>query len=901
MVMFTKLGQLIAAPVDENGNPRAISPQEFQVWMTEVERTLVALGSVGIDPEDLPPYWLRAVNSGAGTPNAIQATTALPVTEAVLVVLNILDTNTGAPVTVSFNGQAPLTIKTRSGQDIISGGLTPGYLLGAKMGAVFQLFSDEAIASLIFIARDETLAARDRAEVAADLAAGFASDIISQGNVPIFDSRDTAATYVLTGLRAIIINRPAPTDALAPTRYEPVAQPGNVEPLHEAKFQDADGTWWEMAESAPDFRAFGAVDDGATFNDAAWGAAQSYIQAKPGAVLHVRKTLTGVFEYEWRGAFDGPMEVEEGVTFRGAAIQPYVTNKVLNGKLLLKRTDNPVWPNGFEIYPQPQSEMRKSYLTPGDLDFSEPKAVDVTQTLLQMTGWPAVTAWNNAPSTGISRSADLAVFNLETMTAAGFVGVHTKAEAGYSYSASLRHLGTGSLVPACFVRTETRTVAFWFDGSTANTFKIAFLDHLAGTAQEANIGAIAPDQLGYQFRYCQLGIDVISPYHFELTLNGVKASPVSDFSTPGLNGEAILYVGWGFYRGGGLTGSAFVCYPTKTEFFNPSVPKPLRVLTFGDSITDPNIPGWPIYLTELLQGSNGVQIEQLSNVAVSGDSAAQQLEDLQALNLSGYTLAVGMVGTNDIRGQTEIGAFKSTINSIVDLFRNASIPLVLATPPVMYDETEAAAHGGGGFELGNTERGAPYRDLILRVVADSRSIHKQAVGVVDTLRAMPPILARYIDWNAAGSRVDPLVYDNIHLSALGRKYLANALARKALAVLTNSKPTKATSPTVSLSSSWFRNTWTYYGGDSANWWIDEQGVKHLSFSLLTTSGDAGVIADGVVIMQLPIHLRPESRVRVPCSTASNASGTLVFNVDGTVQAFGIVSGAKYVAAQAHYL
>ncbi len=99
---------------------------------------------------DLPYSFIVASDVGAGTPNAIQATTSIPTTESALILLNIFEASTASPVTVSFNGGSVLTIKSNSGNDIAAGGLVAGMqVLGRISGATFRLASDQASAALL--------------------------------------------------------------------------------------------------------------------------------------------------------------------------------------------------------------------------------------------------------------------------------------------------------------------------------------------------------------------------------------------------------------------------------------------------------------------------------------------------------------------------------------------------------------------------------------------------------------------------------------------------------------------------------------------------------------------------------------------------------------------------------
>ncbi|TDX72592.1 hypothetical protein EDE05_12813 [Neorhizobium sp. R1-B] len=215
MSIFTKLAQLIFAPVDENGTPRSVNNQDVQVWGTEVERlvdlfvaggsliysTRAALfadlahaansmawvlgdstaayngiyGKVGASGSgswarrgDLPFSFIVATDAGAGTPNAIQATTAIPVSASSLIWMNIADTNTASPVTVSFNGGSALTIKANGGNDVVAGGLVSGMIvLGMVSGTTFRLLSDQASTAILAAAEAALAAAEALVQAAA--------------------------------------------------------------------------------------------------------------------------------------------------------------------------------------------------------------------------------------------------------------------------------------------------------------------------------------------------------------------------------------------------------------------------------------------------------------------------------------------------------------------------------------------------------------------------------------------------------------------------------------------------------------------------------------------------------------------------------------------------------------
>jgi hypothetical protein len=255
MSLFTKPANDVWAGHNADGSARRPDNQDAQRWGSEIERVISALASTGgaifqsksqMDPSlgypaftmawvlgdspddfsgiyqkigasgtgswnrlgDLPYSFVVAIDSGAGTPNAIQASSALPVSTSALVLLSVIETNTASPVTVSFNGGAPLTVKSNSGLDVTAGGLIAGMVvMGHVSGSTFRLVNDEAIASLIYEARDEVAVDRAAAEAARDLAEQYASDAAAQANVPIYSSATTAAGLAIpVGITALRVN-----------------------------------------------------------------------------------------------------------------------------------------------------------------------------------------------------------------------------------------------------------------------------------------------------------------------------------------------------------------------------------------------------------------------------------------------------------------------------------------------------------------------------------------------------------------------------------------------------------------------------------------------------------------------------------------------------------------------
>jgi hypothetical protein len=133
----------------------------------------------------LPYSFIAAEDTGAGTANAIKATSAIPVSGMALVLLNVYEIDTGSPVTVQFNGGPVLIIKTNTGQDVVAGGLPAGVvLLGRQVGSKFQLVSDIASAAIAAAAE----VAKVAAQIARDQAVSAASSVQSEQTSRAFAS-----------------------------------------------------------------------------------------------------------------------------------------------------------------------------------------------------------------------------------------------------------------------------------------------------------------------------------------------------------------------------------------------------------------------------------------------------------------------------------------------------------------------------------------------------------------------------------------------------------------------------------------------------------------------------------------------------------------------------------------
>lgn len=151
---------------------------------------------------DLPYSFIRLNDAGAGTANAIIATSSIPLpgaASAALLVMNVFEANTG-PVTITANGAAAKPLKTNSGNDLAASYLTAGMMISfIDDGTNFRLLSDVASAAIV--------AAADAARIAAEAA-------VASVNLPIIAPGDAGKQLYVTEDEDGYVLRPPSSGAL---------------------------------------------------------------------------------------------------------------------------------------------------------------------------------------------------------------------------------------------------------------------------------------------------------------------------------------------------------------------------------------------------------------------------------------------------------------------------------------------------------------------------------------------------------------------------------------------------------------------------------------------------------------------------------------------------------------
>jgi hypothetical protein len=131
--------------------------------------------------KDLPYSFVVASDTGAGTANAIQVTTDIPVSDGVIVSFVLFEDTTAAPVTVAINGGTPLTLKTNRGNNAsaLSAGMDIWFRTRSS-DSTARMLNDQDVSLLVEEAADAFVAAtqayRDEAAASATSSQDAADD-----------------------------------------------------------------------------------------------------------------------------------------------------------------------------------------------------------------------------------------------------------------------------------------------------------------------------------------------------------------------------------------------------------------------------------------------------------------------------------------------------------------------------------------------------------------------------------------------------------------------------------------------------------------------------------------------------------------------------------------------------
>ncbi|WP_174804338.1 SGNH/GDSL hydrolase family protein [Martelella limonii] len=764
----------------------------------------------------LPYQYARATNTG-GT-NAITATTDIPLTTGMLVTLPVVNTNTGN-MTVVFNSGAAVPIRSASGNQITAGGVVAGMqLLGVYTGTEFRLISDQASSAILAVVED-----------AKNVVVGVMTTVID----PQFANISTAEAF-------------APTlapDYIRTAGYAASGDGGGAlykkaasEPSHDGKFfitlDDAvTDVWYELAETKARPEYFGT-------GRAALTSAKGYTVAKGTAILlgpndyNIGDTLPG---FDFEGV---TIEVDPGASITGAVLIYGGTPPRVTAELTINYEDS----TGVDFshtftpsYTTPQSQ-KDMWLGEGDIDRSFYSNVDAINMEHATIAWPSSDTWTpSAAPTG-----DASEINWPTSSDATWRASFTPMRGGQELNCVF---GAGSYQRAAFIRTSRGYFVFYTptgSGSGLYAYKLTG-DSVVSSAVD---WIARSDHLSMQPANAMWTIRIIDHRTWSVLLNGMEVIGKQDI------GDGIIYdAGFGSY--GDASASVKIELVSKNNRSISQTPAPSRLLIVGDSISAPIQGDWPSQMRQTMDGSFGLRLLEVVNVAVAGANSSDMVTEINNNGTRSCNYGLVLIGTNDIQGgasaETTLGnlGFTDGDGGLLSLLRASFCEPIVAIPPLWYTQ----ALSGQGGETFNYAAGARTRAAIVRLCA------QRGIKCIDLQQALGPMIANYI----ALADVDNGLRDNIHGTLATNRLIAMAFAR-ALA----DKMFRKMTPEISPRSvpSLFQNGWS---SASARLRVSEDGVVTLSGGVNT-----GTKTDGTVFYVLPVNLRPS--VDLVFITATNDAG-----------------------------
>lgn len=372
---------------------------------------------------------------------------------------------------------------------------------------------------------------------------------------------------------------------------------------------------------------------------------------------------------------------------------------------------------------------------------------------------------------------------------------------------------------------------------------------------------------------------------FSIILNGFNIKTVDTDSD-------ILEFGAGIQGAGSITVSNIV----KRSNVPAVQGQFLRFAYFGDSLTaDSMVNSWPSLLRDNLDGSCGIRISKNDNFAVAGASSAGQRAVMDTVNLGSYNVTVIMLGTNDVQGGVPVSDYIANMEYMIHNALNNGNTVIVGMFPLWYTRGQAGAHGQASS---NYDQGKEHRSGLLKLIASYG--YTSRIRLVDLTTVLGPVIADYINPalnpELAAQGLDPVVYDNIHLTYNSRILVAKAFGE---AILSASSPTFITDvylPVV-LDSGMARNGWAIDTGNSF-FLKTNSGLGHLEFTFNNTPATPPV--DGTVICVLPKEMRPVKTVRAVVFADTVNARILVDHANGEIKIYGMTAG-MYISGVIDYL
>lgn len=418
-----------------------------------------------------------------------------------------------------------------------------------------------------------------------------------------------------------------------------------------------------------------------------------------------------------------------------------------------------------------------------------------------------------------------------------------------------------------------------------DAFQISLYEKANGAAQTQTQTAFTWKSAGvdaaYRPRLCHWGYRISRTLRqIELLLNGVVVYRYELSSAMGW----IVEAGPTVFGAGIANVAATRLVRDDREHFvgGPAVSIGIFGDSKSDSVSTPESPGrfpvqWPHYLPALLDGSGGIRVAALSNLAEAGTTMAGARARLAAWLSTAAGIAATVViifsGTNDIQAQTDPDAVYNDLLWMVTEARKTAKHVIVVGPDGFYSRD--LVNDGSGVITAFSAFGAPIRAAIQQVAVATGCLYadgQKAIGLETP------------EWrNNEASVTKTRLPDILHGAGLYAAQMANVIAHEVMAAVI--MPARGAVRDLDIPAS---AALSGYVIDAASR-LDRSADGLVSLDMTVTAPAYGA-ADNIV--RLPRSMWPRRRVE-SFVQYNNQRGTLIIfglddgNVAGLTQIVGL--------------
>ena len=636
-----------------------------------------------------------------------------------------------------------------------------------------------------------------------------------------------------------------------------------------------------LSEAVNDIRYFGGIDDYNGTTGTNNKAVIDYLISLRPITIKLPKTDTGVYFYSGAASastvdYTGVvLDIDEGVSIHsdGTANGPFWRKGVQVNRELKSRVGGA----RYDLYSSPEQYLRPSEqmsrLTSGDGVISSPKLIDFSSSdikCFQLSSWPAGTLTPISPV-----SATTADLDLGTLPATSFKMAGVPVVPGDFIQA---HVVATTVRPCFFIQTVTGWVVCQQVPASPYDIQVQFS---GGASNTFTIKDDMFKQLAYRLPRASMGIMIYGSHSFGICVNGVV---IKRITTP----DGIIRAGWG---AGFDTGNLAINRPSAFYRKKSLGIKPLKIVVVGDSTSAETLPPTQSqYMKQYLAGSCGAQVWDLKNIAVGGQTSAQQLAILQATDITGYDYCLIQIGVNDVQGAVAPLTYLANVNAMLDYCATYSVTPIVGLPTQWYSQADAQLYNQDGQNTGNSFLAPSYRNVLMHGLAARGGVLMNTSVLEDTGAVLAELLSK--------SSLDPVMQDNIHPTAYGQMAMGMSYAKAIIGHLTGNMSEDLG---VKMPLDWFTGV---VGAGGATPTMFFNGGRVAANGYLIVNGTT--FTNGMVIGNIPGRLRPLKTVVTTCigTTAdsnvlmSTPVGQMVFHEDGRIMLYNITASTYYLAVNA---